>query len=78
LLEKRLKDSTRENEQFSTTKKQLQSIVGIGEKTAHRLIAYLPDLSTFRNAKQLAAYAGLSPRQFQSGAYTGKTKISKF
>lgn len=76
-LEKKLKNIMEQNKAFSTAKSQLQSIVGIGEKTAHRLIAYLPDLSLFENAKQLAAYAGLSPKQCQSGKMIGKTKISK-
>ena len=45
----------------------LKSIQGIGDKTAAILLAELPDLSLFQSSKQVTAYAGLSPRQLQSG-----------
>jgi transposase len=37
------------------------TIPGIGEVNAWNLLAELPDLGTFKCAKQLAAYAGLNP-----------------
>lgn len=45
----------------------LTSIPGIGDKTAAILLAELPDISLFTSAKQLAAFAGLTPKQLQSG-----------
>jgi transposase len=56
----------------------LMSIKGVGQLTAINIIAYLPDISQFDNAKQLAAFIGVSPRQYQSGTFTGKTRLSKF
>lgn len=45
----------------------LTSINGIGDKTASILLAELPDLTLFQSAKQVTAFAGLTPRQLQSG-----------
>lgn len=45
----------------------LQSIPGIGPVTAAALIAEIGDISQFKNAKALVAYAGLDPRVRQSG-----------
>ena len=46
----------------------LRSIPGIGELTAARLLAEIRDFHDFRSARQLTAYAGLNPRQYQSGS----------
>ena len=50
----------------------LDSIPGIGAKTAARLLGEMPDVSLFDSAAQLSAYAGLSPRQEQSGTSVHK------
>jgi len=56
----------------------LISIPGIGEITAFGLIANLPDLSRFKCAKQLAAFAGLNPGVRESGSSVkGRGSISK-
>lgn len=65
-------------EKWHATVDLLISVKGIGKLTAHQLLAYLPDIGLFQNAKQLAAFAGLSPRQKTSGNYVGKTRLSKF
>ncbi len=55
----------------------LQSIPGIGECTALKLLAELPSPSC-RTARQAAAHAGLCPRQRDSGSSVhGKTRLSK-
>lgn len=77
-LEKKLKSNIANNPESCEINEKLTSIKGIGEKTAYRLIAYLPDITQFKNAKQLAAFAGLCPRQNQSGQHTGKTRLSKY
>ena len=46
----------------------LTSIPGIGDTTAAQIIASVPDVSRFDSAGQLAAYAGLTPRQHHSGS----------
>jgi transposase len=58
--------------------KLLTSIVGIGDKTAAALLGELPDLSQFDSARQLVAYAGLSPQRYESGSSVHRrTKLSK-
>jgi Transposase IS116/IS110/IS902 family len=46
----------------------LTSIPGIGVMTAAGILVEMPDITLFRTAKQVAAYAGLSPRNRQSGS----------
>jgi transposase len=56
----------------------LDSIPGVGDLTIARLIAECPTLRTFTDAGQLVAFAGLNPRQHQSGeSVQKKTGISK-
>lgn len=56
----------------------LDSIPGIGEATIASLLAFMGDVSRFTHAKQLAAFAGLTPRQFQSGSSVkGATHLTK-
>ncbi len=55
----------------------LESIPGIGKATAAEVLAFLPDIERFKNGKQVAAFAGLNPRQIQSGKFRGHTKLSK-
>jgi transposase len=58
--------------------KLLCSITGIGAKTAHIILAELPNLAQYANARQVAAQAGLTPKQFQSGtSIHGRPKLSK-
>jgi len=56
----------------------LQTIPAIGYKTAPIILAELGDVRDFENANALAAYAGLTPRQFQSGSSVNRpAHISK-
>jgi len=56
----------------------LMSIPGIGFKTACKLMAEIQDMDTFDSPKQLAAYAGVSPRLFVSGSSVHrKSRMSK-
>ncbi|MFN3653695.1 MAG: IS110 family transposase [Armatimonadota bacterium] len=58
-------------------RKWLVSIPGIGEATARWLLGELGGAHGFRNARQVAAYAGLEPRLQESGPWKGQTRISK-
>jgi len=56
----------------------LVSIPGIGERTAARLLAEIIHLKSYASARQVAAYAGVSPQQRESGtSVRGKTQLSK-
>jgi len=60
------------------THELLTSIVGIGDKSARQILAELPDIHTFDNAAELAAYAGVSPRQKRSGSSVrGRSRLVK-
>jgi transposase len=66
------------NEAMQKDYKNLQSIPGISNITARAILAEVPDLLSFKSARQLAAYAGLVPRQRTSGlTVRGKSKLSK-
>lgn len=45
----------------------LTSVPGLGEITCQTLIAELPEIELFSNARELAAWAGVTPRHFVSG-----------
>ena len=56
----------------------LDTIPGIGELTAARLLAEIGEITSFEDAPQLAAYAGLNPKGAHSGSSVRKkTRISK-
>jgi transposase len=58
--------------------RSMNSIPGIGPKTAIQLIVITHGFARFENGKQLAAYIGLCPRIFQSGtSVRGKSRICK-
>lgn len=55
-----------------------QTIPGVGPKTAAGVILCAGELKQFDNSRQLSAYFGMSPRQFQSGtSVNGKGHICK-
>jgi transposase len=56
----------------------LDSIPGIAQSTAAALLAEITDITQYRSARQVAAYAGLVPRERQSGSSVrGRTRLSK-
>lgn len=56
----------------------LITIPGIGKLTASKLLGEIRSIVDFRNARQLAAYAGLTPQNFLSGTSVHKkTRLSK-
>jgi transposase len=56
----------------------LDSIPGVGEATAAVLLAEVPDIKEYASARQVAAFAGLVPRERQSGSSVrGRVRLSK-
>lgn len=56
----------------------LDSIPGLGERTIAILLAYYADFERFGNARQAAAFAGVDPRQHESGTSVKlKPRMSK-
>jgi len=71
-LEKRIREHI---DRYPDLKKEfdlLTSITGIGDKTAIKLMAELPDVHRFDSVGQVVAYAGLSPQQHSSGTSVHK------
>jgi transposase len=55
----------------------LETIPGVGRKTAEVVVAYLDDPHRFRNARQISSYAGMVPRRYQSGEMDRHGRIHK-
>ena len=55
----------------------LQTIPGVGRKTAEVVVAYLDDPHRFQNARQISSYAGMVPRRYQSGEMDRHGRIHK-
>jgi transposase len=55
----------------------LETTPGLGRRTAEALAAHLGDARRFATAKQVGAYAGLVPKQYQSGETDRRGKITR-
>lgn len=55
----------------------LRTMPAVGPRLAELLVATIDDPHRFRTAKQVGAYAGLVPRQFQSGATDRRGRITR-
>jgi transposase len=55
----------------------LETTPGVGRRTAEAVAAHLGDPHRFASAKQVGAYAGLVPRQYQSGTTDRKGRITR-
>jgi transposase len=55
----------------------LDTMPGLGPRTAEAVVAHLDDPKRFRTGKQVSAYGGLVPRQFQNGDDDRRWLISK-
>lgn len=77
-LNQRMMDHLDQHPALRQQRDLLKSIPGIGNLTAARLLAELPNLHAFSSPKQIAAYAGLSPQHHLSGSSVrGRSRISK-
>lgn len=56
---------------------RLMTIPGVGRKTAEVIVAAIDNADRFANCRQVSAYFGLVPKQFQSGETDRNGKITK-
>ena len=56
---------------------EVTSIPGIGETTAARILGEMPNIAEFRDVRAVAAFAGLSPRHYQSGSIRRSSSLAK-
>lgn len=71
-----LEDKLDELAKADTRVEQLRSIPGVGPRLAEVIVAVIDDAKRFKNAKQVGAYAGLTPTQFESGMMSRQGGIS--
>ena len=57
--------------------RRLTTIPGVGPRTAEAVAAHLGDPRRFASGKQVSAYAGLVPRQYQSGESDRRGRITR-
>jgi len=76
-VKKTIADIVKNNQTLSQQVDLLVSIKGIGERTAWSILAYIGDINFFSNSKQIASYAGLTPKIIQSGTSIDKSSLSK-
>lgn len=55
----------------------LRTVPGVGPRTAEAVAAWLHEPGRFRSGKEVGAYAGLVPRQHQSGETDRRGRITK-
>ena len=75
-LKANIKDHINHNPDLKEQVKLLETIPGIGKKTAHLLLAEV-EFSRYESARQVAAYAGVVPRRRESGTSLNHTVLSK-
>lgn len=72
-VERRLEAIAEDDERI----RRVKTIPGVGRKTAEVLVTALDDAHRFDNARQVSAYIGLVPRQYQSGETDRYGRITK-
>ena len=77
-IEKRIADLIDQYPDMKEKKELLESINGIGEKTAIHILAEMFDIEAYENAKAVAADAGVTASHFESGtSVRRRPKISR-
>jgi len=77
LIKKLISDHFDQHPHLKQQRELLTSIPGIGDLTASILLGEIGDVSDYDNARQLAAYAGLTSSERTSGtSVKGKTRLS--
>ncbi|HZT83519.1 MAG TPA: IS110 family transposase [Gemmataceae bacterium] len=55
----------------------LETVPGVGPRTAEAIVAYLHEPGRFDSGKQVSAYVGLVPQQYQSGELDRRGRITR-
>jgi transposase len=77
-VEKQMDELTSQHQQLREQKQLLLSVTGIGPKSANMLLAEMPQMGAYDNARAVAADAGVTPAHHESGtSVKRKTRISK-
>lgn len=77
-VKKKIHDHINQYPDLREKSKLLETIPGVGKATISQVLAFIGNVEDFKNAKQLAAFVGLNPKQRQSGtSVSGRTRLSK-
>jgi transposase len=68
-LEQFIREHIQQHPNLQAQHDLLTTISGIGDKTATTILAECGDLRAYPSARELAAYAGLTPKEFRSGSF---------
>jgi transposase len=77
VMEQAIKETVQKNEELKTKVKNISTVRGLSTLSIATVIAETNGFQLFINYKQLVSYAGYDVVENQSGARSGKTKISK-
>lgn len=66
-----------DNDELRGQRDLLKSIDGIADRTAALLLAELGDVQRFDNSRAVTAFAGLNPKQQDSGNHKGHVRLSR-
>jgi transposase len=75
-LERQIKEHTDRHSNLKEQSRLLETIPGIGARTAHLLLAEI-EFERYSSARSIAAQAGVTPRKRQSGTSLKQTNLSK-
>ncbi len=75
-LERQIKQHISQNSNLKEQSELLQTIPGIGARTAHLLLSEI-EFERYSSARSIAAQAGVTPRKRQSGTSLKQTSLSK-
>jgi transposase len=75
-LERQIKEHIDRHPNLKRQSVLLQTIPGIGERTAHLLLSEI-EFERYSSARSIAAQAGVTPRKRQSGTSLKQTNLSK-
>jgi transposase len=75
LVKQAIQDHIDQYPELTKQQELLISIPGVGKLTAAKLLGEVRNITDFEGARQLAAYAGLTPRNFFSGSSVRKKSV---
>ncbi len=78
MVRNKIRDHIDNHPDLRDRSKLLETTPGVGEATIAQVLAFIGNVEDFKNAKQLAAFVGLNPKQRQSGTSVhGRARLSK-
>jgi len=77
-VKKNIREHIESHPDLRIQKNLLETIPGVGEATIAQMLSFIGTTKRFENARQLAAFVGLNPRQHESGSSVrGRSRLSK-